>query len=192
MLYIYLDKSGDLGFNFADKRTSNFFTICVLALKGQRNDRAMENAVKPELTSDAKKHFYKSVKDIEFGLYAVTLDKRKAYTMPSFDKDRIYSYIAGLTFKGLNLRDTAVRLTLRAGTPGQGKGEIPLDDYILDQIKGWVDPVLPLKIFRISSQESFGLQAAGLFARGLHNTHEKGDLGWYSVFKEKVRSERIY
>jgi len=191
MLYIYLDKSGDLGFDFADKRTSNFFTICALALKGQRNDRAIANAFKPELTSDAK-HFYKRVKDIEFGLYAVTLDKRKAYTMPSFDKDRVCSFIAGLTFKGLNLRDTAVSLTLRAGTPGQGKGEIPLDDYILDQIQGWVNPVLPLKIFRISSQESFGLQAAGLFARGFHCKHEKGTLGWYSVFKEKIRSERLY
>ncbi|MGD9641372.1 MAG: DUF3800 domain-containing protein [Elusimicrobiales bacterium] len=191
MLYIYLDKSGDLGFDFADKRTSNFFTICVLALKGQRNDRAIANAVKPELTSDAK-HFYKRVEDIEFGLYAVTLDKRKAYTMPSFDKDRVYSFIAGLTFKGLNLRDTAVRLTLRAGTPGQGKGEIPLDDYILDQIKGWISPEMPLRIFQKSSIESFGLQAAGLFARGFHSKHEKENLGWYPVFKEKIRAERLY
>ncbi len=34
MLYLYLDESGDLGFDFINKKPSSFFTICVLAIRG--------------------------------------------------------------------------------------------------------------------------------------------------------------
>src|SRR3989338_7659543 len=129
MLYIYIGKSGDLDFNFANKKQSNFFTICVLVIRGPSNDRAMAKAAKAALPLVARKYFYKSVKDIEFCLYAVTLDKRKAYTIPSFNKNRIYNYIAGLTFKGIDLKDTAVRVTMTADIHGQGIGDILLDEY---------------------------------------------------------------
>lgn len=192
MLYIYIGKSGDLDFNFANKKQSNFFTICVLVIRGQGNDRAMVKAVKAALPRGAMTYIYKSVKDIDFCLYAVTLDKRKAYTIPSFNKDRIYNYIAGLTFKGIDFKDTAVRVTMTADIHGQGISEILLDKYLQDRIQGWVDPLIPLEIFRLSSLENLGLEAAGIFARGLRMKHEKRDLVWYSVFKEKVKSEQIY
>lgn len=192
MLYIYIGKSGDLDFNFSNKKQSDFFTICVLVIRGTSNDRAMTKAVKVSLPLVAKKYLYKSVKDIEFCLYAVTLDKRKAYTVPSFNKNRIYNYMAGLTVKGIDFKDTAVRVTMTADIHGQGIGDILLDEYLQDQIQGWVDPLIPLKILHLSSLESLGLEAAGIFAHGLRMKHEKRDLVWYSVFKEKVRSEQIY
>jgi len=34
MWYLYLDESGDLGFDFANKRSSIFFTITILLVKG--------------------------------------------------------------------------------------------------------------------------------------------------------------
>ena len=49
MLYLYLDESGDLGFDFVNKQPSAFFTICVLSIKGRDNDRALVNAVRAAL-----------------------------------------------------------------------------------------------------------------------------------------------
>ena len=66
MLYLYLNKSGDLDFDFANKNTSRFFTICVLAFRGQSNYRAMTKAVKAALPLDGKKYFYRTIKDIKF------------------------------------------------------------------------------------------------------------------------------
>ena len=192
MLNIYLNKSGDLDFDFVNKKSSNFFTICVLVVRGQSNDRAMVKAVKAALPLVAKTYFYKSVKDIKFCLYAVTLDKRKAYAIPSFNKNRIYNYIAGLVFKDIDFKDTAVKVTMTADIHGQGIGNIQLDECLQDQIQGRVEALIPLKIFRLFSLENLGLEAAGIFAHGLRMKHEKRDLVWYSVFKEKVRSERIY
>ncbi len=34
MLYLYLDESGDLGFNFVNRKPSRDFTATVLAVKG--------------------------------------------------------------------------------------------------------------------------------------------------------------
>lgn len=192
MLYIYLDKSGDLDFDFVNKKPSNFFTICVLVIRGQSNYRAMTKAVKAALPLDGKKYFHKTVKGIRFDLYTVTLNKRKAYTRPSFNKDRIYNYIAGLAFKGIDFNDKAVKVTMTADIQGQGIGNIQLDECLQDQIQGWVDPLIPLKIVRLCSQESLGLGLAGIFALGLHMKYENGNLDWYSVFREKVKSEQIY
>lgn len=49
MLYIYLDESGDLGFDFFAKKPSRFFTVTILAVQGVENNRALLNAVKKTL-----------------------------------------------------------------------------------------------------------------------------------------------
>ena len=46
MLYLYLDESGDLGFDFVNKKPSEHFTIAVLAVKGHDNNRAIASAVR--------------------------------------------------------------------------------------------------------------------------------------------------
>jgi len=46
VLYLYLDESGDLGFDFFAKRPSKFFTVTVLAVTGVENNRRLINAVK--------------------------------------------------------------------------------------------------------------------------------------------------
>lgn len=43
MLYLYLDESGDLGFDFFAKKPSRFFTVTILAIKGVENNRAFFN-----------------------------------------------------------------------------------------------------------------------------------------------------
>lgn len=202
MLYIYLDKSGDLDFDFVKRKPSRYFTICALAFRGQFSDSAINNAVgRMKKGADlgrgahalaAQKCFYKSIKRIEFGLYAVTLDKWKACANPLLDKDRIYSYMAGLMFKDVDFKDKEVRVSLPTDKLCLGKVEIRLMDYIRYQIQGRVDLAIPLNILRLPSRKSHGLQAAGIFARGVHMKSEERDPAWYSLFKEKIRSEKIY
>ncbi len=46
MLYLYLDESGDLGFDFFGKKPSKFFTVTILTIKGVENNRALVTAAK--------------------------------------------------------------------------------------------------------------------------------------------------
>ena len=46
MWFLYLDESGDLGFDFFGKKPSKFFTVAILAVNGKDNNRRLLNAVK--------------------------------------------------------------------------------------------------------------------------------------------------
>ena len=46
MWYLYLDESGDLGFDFVNKKPSKFFTVTILALSSQQANRQLINTVK--------------------------------------------------------------------------------------------------------------------------------------------------
>ena len=46
MWYLYLDESGDLGFDFVNKKPSRFFTVTILLVKGVENNRALINGIK--------------------------------------------------------------------------------------------------------------------------------------------------
>lgn len=46
MLYLFLDESGDLGFDFDKPGTTRYFVVTVLALPSASAKRAMEKAVK--------------------------------------------------------------------------------------------------------------------------------------------------
>jgi hypothetical protein len=46
MLYLYLDESGDLGFDFVNKKPSKFFVVTILALNGHEANRLLINGVK--------------------------------------------------------------------------------------------------------------------------------------------------
>lgn len=91
MLYLYLDESGDLGFDFVNKKPSSFFTICVLAIKGPGRDRALSKAVQAVIRrkiypkyrrgnlelkgslvpAETKKYFFKLVSSLDFSLHFV-------------------------------------------------------------------------------------------------------------------------
>ncbi len=45
MLYLYLDESGDLGFDFVNKKPSKYFTITILAVRGYKENRTLLKAV---------------------------------------------------------------------------------------------------------------------------------------------------
>src|SRR3989338_9459371 len=116
MWYLYLDESGDLGFDFVNKKPSKFFTVTILALSSQQANRQLINTVKLTLrrklngpkkqtrivtelkgtgtTLEIKKYFYAKSKDLKFGIYSITLNKKKVFDRLAKDKSRVYNYIA--------------------------------------------------------------------------------------------------
>ena len=46
MWYLYLDESGDLGFDFVNKKPSKFFTVTILALSCRDANRQLIKAAK--------------------------------------------------------------------------------------------------------------------------------------------------
>jgi hypothetical protein len=58
MWYLYLDESGDLGFDFVNKKPSKFFTVAILAIAGQQANRKLIKSVKVVLRRKLNRAIY--------------------------------------------------------------------------------------------------------------------------------------
>ena len=127
MWYLYLDESGDLGFDFVNKKPSKFFTITVLAINGTDTNRNFMKAVRQtarrklprgrELKGaftdiHVKEYFYKLVKPVKFGVYALTLNKKRVFEKLTEDKARVYNYIARILLEKIPYEKATNRVEL--------------------------------------------------------------------------------
>lgn len=209
MWYLYLDESGDLGFDFVNKKPSKFFTITILALSSREANRRMIKAVKLVLrrklnnrrhrrrlicelkgtgtTLEVKKYFFDKLKDTKFGLYSITLNKRKVYERLAKDKSRVYNYVARRVLDMIPFeKNNGSRVELIIDK-SMAKPEIEeFNSYIRRQLEAKLPPQGPLDIHHRLSHEHGGLQAADMFCWGFFQKYERGNTEWLEVFITKV------
>jgi len=212
--FLYLDESGDLGFDFINKRPSSVLTVTILLVKGTENNRALINAVKKtikrkldprkrrqgtiielkgESTSlDVKKYFLQQLVGVSFELFCVTLNKRQISNKLTDEKHRIYNFMARLALVQVPFEDDVTRVELIIDKSKNKAQMQEFNSYFLSHLEGKLDPKIPLDIqHRVSNQE-YGLQAADMFFGGVFRKHGRADTEWFSLFKEKVRYDMKY
>jgi len=113
MAYIYMDESGDLGFDSSKKRTSKFFVVTLLFVP--KHKRAIEKVVKKthsELSkkmkkkvgvlhatnekSTTRKRLLKRLSQQECSIMAIYLNKSKVYTRLQNEKQVLYNYVTNI------------------------------------------------------------------------------------------------
>lgn len=208
MWYLYLDESGDLGFDFVNKKPSKFFTICVLLVQGFEANRQICGAVKKTIkrkmnntnmeikgsktSITVKKYFYNKVSNSDFKLYTLTLNKKRVYSSLVNEKERVYNYIARLVIEKIPFEKAGVRVELIADRC-KCKPEIEeFNSYIIRYVQSKLDPKVPLSIYHRTSHEDRGLQAVDVFTWGVFRKYEKKDIEWYSVYKDKIAEDSLY
>lgn len=214
MWFLYLDESGDLGFDFINRKPSNYFTVTILAVGDYSRSRAIFKATiktlkrklnrgffkrrivqelkGAETTLDVKKYLYKQLESIKFGLYSVTLNKRRVYKELSEKKSHVYNYIARLVLDKIPFEQAPDRVHLIIDK-SKSKPQIKeFNNYIIEQLKGRLDPKIPLEINHCRSVENRGIQVADMFCWGIFRKYEKEDPTWYEIFKSKVIFETVY
>lgn len=214
MWYLYLDESGDLGFDFVSRRPSKYFAISILAVSGIRNNRRLINAVKHTLKRklgkrmtgnskvelkgsktafEIKKYFYRQCHSLDFSIFSIILNKRRLYASLVREKDRVYNYIARLVMDKIPIERSLSNVELIVDR-SKSKPEIEeFNKYIVRMLQGRLDPKVALNILHQSSHQSPGLQAADLFCWGIFRKYEKKDTRWYSLFaKDKIKYETVF
>lgn len=212
MWHLYLDESGDLGFNFNYKSPSKFFSICILLIKDREAHLALRNAVKKTLKRKFKNYrrgvseelkgskmdfskkcyFWSLVKDISFYLYTISLNKRDSILQVADNQHRIYNYITHSVIEQIPLHEAKTRIQLVVDK-SKGRHEIrQFNQYISANLEGLVDPRVPVSIDHLTSHQEYGLQAVDLFTWGVHRKYEKGDSRWYDLFSEKISFDKAY
>jgi hypothetical protein len=213
MLYLYLDESGDLGFDFVNKRPSKFFTICIVAVKNNSNKKRIINGVRRTLrkklnpknkrkrmvqelegsstTFQIKKYFYKKVRPIDFEIYSLTLNKKRVYRELMKDKVRIYNWVSRLLMDNIDFSVAKNSITLIIDK-SKSKPEIEeFNAYIQQHLKAKIDPKIPLFIDHLDSCDDYCINTVDMFAWGIRKRYHN-DLKWYDVFKEKIKFDSLY
>ncbi len=214
MWYLYLDESGDLGFDFVNKAPSKFFTITILVVEGTENNRAIINSVKktiarklhPKSRSSVtiaelkgygtpiavKKYFYKHAVKTPFSLFSVTLNKQQTFDELTKEKHRIYNYISRLVFDAIPLENAQARVKLIIDKSKNVPQIEEFNSSVINQLQGRVNPQIPIDIHHRSSVEEYGLQAADIFSWGIFRKYENGDCEWFDEYSSRVQYDKEY
>ena len=144
-------------------------------------------------TIEIKKYFYTKIKNIKFGVYSVTLNKKKVYDRLTKEKSRVYNYIARKVLDEIPFEKNngdRVQLIL---DKSMAKPEIEeFNSYIRRQLEGRISPNTPLDIYHWLSHENFGLQISDLFCWGIFQKYERNNPEWFDVYQEKVRLDEQF
>jgi len=209
VLYLYLDESGDLGFDFFNKNPSNYFTITVLMINGNRDKKRMTKAVKKTIKRKLRKqkrnelkgskdslqvktYLYKQIENIPFEIYALTLNKRRVYDYLAAQKDRVYNFIARRVIDEIPIQNARIRINLVIDRSKNKKEIREFNEYLERNLIGRVDPRIPIDIDHHLSHEDKPLQAADLFSWGIFRKYERRDHEWYNIFRTKIKFDDLY
>ncbi|HEX7456705.1 MAG TPA: DUF3800 domain-containing protein [Candidatus Nanoarchaeia archaeon] len=215
MWYLYLDESGDLGFDFVNKKPSKFFTISILAVNGVDNNRKLAKGIRVTLrrklnpkrhrkriiqelkgrdtTLEVKEYFYEQISSVNFEIYAMTLNKKRVYERLTKEKPRVYNFIARQVIDKIPFEKNKNERVELIIDRSKSKPEIEeFNSYIRSQIQGRLDPKITLDMYHWDSQQSPGLQAADMFCWGIFQKYERRSTNWVEIFKEKIEFEDVY
>lgn len=215
-MIIYLDESGDLGFDFENKRPSRKFVITLLVCQSGSVTRGFRTAIRrtlknklnrgkkgsrivPELKGNGttlaiKRYFYRHSPKTGWLIYAVAVNKERVYenlqTRPG--KKKLYNYIARFLLEKVELAQAGKAVTLVVDRC-KNKDEIAdFNDYLANQLDALLPLDVPLTIHHEHSHENAGLQAADLFCWGVFRKYEHGDLEWYREYGRRIAFETEY
>ena len=211
-MIIFLDESGDLGFDFKKEGTTHFFVVTLLVVKDEQQAKLIRKAVERTLknkilrkrkkklknvelkgsatTMSVKKYFLKQIKNCGFTLYTIALEKKRVFLNLRRAPDRLYNYVARKVIDQITFNEELQRVALVIDKR-KGKKEIrEFNRYLRGQLEAVIAPSVFLEIDHPSSNAEKGLQAVDMFCWGIFRKYEFNDDAWYNLFVNKIKFER--
>ncbi len=215
-MFIYLDESGDLGFDYENKRPSKKFVVTLLVCKNKlavdsfkravrrtlknklnhkkTNKRVVEELHATHLSYTIKRYFYQQIKNTEWEIYTVALNKSKVYDHLSnkVGRKKLYNYLSNFLLEQVDLSTVNPAVTLIVDKC-KNKAEIEdFNQYLANQLEARLPLNVPLNIYHEDSKANTGLQAVDLFCWGIYRKYEHADTEWYSNYCSQIQFETEY
>lgn len=215
-MYIFLDESGDLGFDFSKAKTSRQFVISLLVCQNKQAQngfrRAVDRTLKNKLnhkkitsrtvselkgtgtTFPIKQYFYRQLPADGWEIYSVTLNKVRVdeHLRTRAGKKKLYNFLARFILEKVHFPEDVRQVSLVVDRC-KNKEEIKdFNQYVVNQLEALLPLNVRLNIDHLSSHESAGLQAVDLFCWGIARKDGLGDKEWYAVYEGKVSFTTIY
>jgi len=207
MAYIFLDESGDLGFDFTKKKTSKFFVITCLFIGDKRPIEKIIKKTHSELKKKHKRRFgvlhavkespvirqrlLKRLNEKDCIVITIYLNKKRVYTKLQEEKAVLYNYVANILLdriysKKLIPTDKKAEIIASKKETNKFLNE-NFKNYLNNQMKNRhkIDVAIQIKT---PSQEK-ALQAVDFISWAIFRKYEYGDDSYYNVIKNKIPEE---
>lgn len=208
MSYIFLDESGDLGFNFKKRKTSRFFVITFLFVPQEK--RAIEKIVRKthaELKKKYKRrigvlHAYQEkpitrqrllqrLAQQNCSCMAIYLNKQKVYTRLQNEKVVLYNYVTNILLDRILTRNMIpinkpIHLIASRRETNRFFNE-NFRAYLRSQILGKHKTAIDVAIATPSQEKS--LQAVDFVSWALFRKYEHNDQSYYQIIEDIVQEE---
>jgi hypothetical protein len=212
-MYLFLDESGDLGFDLSKQGTSKYFTICLLVCDDTQITKEVIFAVKKtlhkinkkrknplnelkstQLSDDLKHYFLRSMPVNGWGIYAITIDKiKRSHDLQTLiGKQKLYNLLTNKLLSHLP-NDTTIQHISLVVDKCQAKFHrtifnTMIETHLLDHFDR---TDICINIDHRNSEEHKAIQATDLFCSGIRRFVENKDLNWYSLFADKIKFQGI-
>lgn len=213
-MIIFLDESGDLGFDFQSKNPSPAFTITLLVcdnrdviqgfgrsvnrtLKNKLNHRKSGRKVSElkgsETSLRVKQYFIKYAPVSGWRLYSVTLNKHrvKPGLQGKAGKKKLYNFLARLILEKIAFDSQLSDVTLVVDKCKSTEEMKDFNQYIESHMMALLPLDCRLYISHEHSHANPGLQAVDMFCWGFSRKY-RGGFEWYDVFEDKIAFETVY
>ncbi len=207
MNYIFLDESGDLGFNLNKKKTSKFFVITLLFAENKRPIEKVVRKIHSELKKKHKRNIgvlhavkekpltrqklLKRIADKDCLIMAIYLNKSKVYTRLQDAKQVLYNFVTNILLDRIFTRKilpAKQNITLVASRRETNKFlNLNFQNYLNQQINSRHG--INIKVEIKTPQEEKSLQAVDFISWAIFRKYEYGDESYYNLIKSRIIEE---
>jgi hypothetical protein len=217
MLSIFIDESGDLGFDQSKSKTQQYFIVGALVCYNEKAFKSIHKAVKRTLRNklniknkrkrkheelkgsrtslSIKNYFYNNCgKDIGWSLYFYILLKNRMHELlkSKNGRDRLYNVMAKELVEKIAL-DQEIQIANLYLDKCKGSQERKnFDHYIKTHMESKIQLEALVNCYHLDSTENSGIQAIDMFLAGIYEKYNNRKSDWYDTFKQHIVFEGIF
>ena len=206
-MYLFMDESGCLGFDFNKKKTSKYFVVTCLFTTNKRPIEKVVKKIHGGLGKQLRKHsgvlhcakekkitrqrLLQLLQGKDCSIMAIYLNKRKVYTRLQDEKHVLYNYVTNILLDRIfskRFASTIEHITLVASKRETNKFlNENFSSYLNRKVTNMHNIKFTVEIKTPAEEKS--LQAVDFVSWAIFNKYEHGDDSYYKIIREKVMEE---
>ncbi len=207
MSYIFLDESGDLGFDFKKLRTSKYFVVACLFVENKNPIEKITKKTHSELKKKYKRRFgilhavrekpttrkrlLERLTKRKCIIMTIYLNKRKVYTRLQDEKQVLYNYVTNILLDRIYSKRLIAgkdKITIVASKRETNKYlNENFKTYLNKQVKNHHKVGIEVVIKTPSEEKS--LQVVDFVSWAIFRKYEYGDINYYNIIRSKIMEE---
>ena len=209
MAFIFLDESGDLGFNFKKKKTSKIFVITCLFIENKKPIEKIVKKTHSELQKKYKRRFgalhavkekpitrqrlLKRLTEKDCAIMTIYLNKRRVYTKLQEEKQILYNYVANILLDRIYSKKI-ISIDKKVGLIASKR---ETNKFLNENFKNYINKQvenrhrIKMEILIKSPHEEKSLQAADFVSWAIFRKYEYGDDSYYNIIKKHIGTRSL-